>query len=154
MKRALLIVLCVAGLVLVALVAKAVLVVVQGDDELGAPPTARLLPVPDGTNVILNRTSRSEGSLGADQRLLVLATPNASAPASRVTESYLESLRSRGWTSPQPSAALSPDSEICLTAVPLVDYLADPARPERTKQVLRDLNRPADSIAVITAILC
>ncbi len=154
MKRALMIVLGVGGLLLVALLAKALLVVVQGDDDLGTPPTARLLPIPDGTEVVVNRTARGAGSLGAGQRLLVIDTSKVSAPAGRVADSYLEGLRSRGWTSPHPSAALSPDSDICLTAVPMADYLADPDRPERTKQLLRDLGRPADSVAVITAIFC
>lgn len=52
-----------------------------------------------------------------------------SQPVSLVTESYLEGLRTRGWTRAGHDAALSPDSEVCLTAVPMTDYLGDSERP-------------------------
>lgn len=155
MKRRLMIALG-AGIlvVLLSVLAKGLWGVMQGESDLGAPPTSRLMPVPEGTAVLVNETSRGEGSLGADQRVVVLDTSKAAAPVAQVTASYLEGLRNRGWTLTDATAALSPDASICLTAVPMADYLADDERPEATKRLLRELGRAPDSVGVITAVFC
>jgi hypothetical protein len=153
-RRPLFVVLGVLAFLLVGILAKGLSVVVLGDSDVGEPPTSELLPVPDGTAIVVDKAFPGEGSLGAGQRLLVLDTAKGSQSAPQATLSYVEGLHSRGWTSTDPTAALSPDSGICLTAVPMIDYLADADRPETTKQLLRDLGRPADSIGAITAIFC
>lgn len=134
--------------------AKGFLVAGSGNRDVGAPPTAKLLPIPEDTTVVVDKAFRGEGSLGAGRRLLALDTSRGQRSATQVTSSYLQDLRRRGWSVTDPTAALSPDSEICLTAVPMNEYLADADRPEVTKQLLRELGRPAELIGVITAIFC
>lgn len=154
MNRRLMVVLGVVAVLFIVILAKGLSVVLLGDGDVGAPSTSKLLPLPDGTAVVVDKAFRGEGSLGAGRRFLVLDTSKGSRPVLQVTGSYLDGLRSRGWTLTDPTAALSPDSRICLTAVPMTDYLADRDRPEDTKQLLRNLGRPADAIGVITAIFC
>jgi len=139
------------ALLLAALVVKGSLVVFSGDRKLGAPATSELRPLPSGAPLVANKIFAGDGSLGADRRVIAFETGAQSA--SDATNAYLDGLSNRGWLRSDPEAALSPDAKICITAVPLSDYLADPERPEQVKQALRVLDHP-DGVGVITAIFC
>lgn len=100
-----------------------------------------------------DRTFESEAALGADLRVIASDAATGQGPAED-TAAYVAGLGNLGWKRFDSGAALSPDSEICLTAAPLEEYLADPERPEEVKVVLRHLDRQPDRIGVISAIFC
>lgn len=134
-------------------IVKAVLSVAD-EEELGTPGTSALLPLPDGAAVVDDRTYEGGGSLGGGRRVLVVDTSAPDRPPGAFTEAYLGALVERGWRRPTGEGALSPDSRICLGAVTMADYLESGTRPDDTKRVLRDLDRPAGTTAVVSAIFC
>jgi len=142
--------------VLVAgLVVKATSVVASSRDRhVGAPPTSKLPPLPDGSKVLANRVFKSEGSLGADQRVIAFRSSAGAQKGENGSEAYLGSLTKMGWSRTSPKAALSPDSKICLTSVPLNDYMKNADEAEEVKESLRSLTGPTDSVGVVNAIFC
>lgn len=150
-RRVVLVLAGVVALLLAGSLVKGALIVLSGDRDLDAPATSKLLPLPSGAAVVADRTFESEGSLGADLRVIAFET--AAGRGAEAAETYMDGLSTAGWKR-FPEAVLSPDAKICTTAVPLDRYLADPERPEPVKQVLRGIDRPPERIGVITAIFC
>ncbi|MGH9157245.1 MAG: hypothetical protein ACRD1K_15720 [Acidimicrobiales bacterium] len=141
------------GLFVVFTVVKAALGLLDGKD-LGTPRTAELLPPPEGATVVADRSLKSQGSLDGGIRVLAVDSGESGRSAPALAERYLEQLASRGWTRAGDSGALSEDSSICLTALPMSDYLTVARRPEVVKRWLRELGRPAGTTAVLSATFC
>lgn len=134
-------------------VAKAVLTV-AGDEELGTPSRAELLPLPDGASVAAERTLESQGSVGGGIRVLVVDTGPTGRPAADFPATYLDALADRGFRRPNGRAAVSEASGTCVTVDPADQYLADDERPETIKRWLQVLDPPIGTTAVVTASLC